>query len=642
MARGNDAPQEQVPGSTPRREFTPGRLQETLEDHERWVRSRGRDGKRAELFEAALGRASLRNALLTEANLQGADLEQAFLTGARLQGADLQRASLRGADLQRAALHRANLQGADCFEANLEGAGLYEANLQAVNFLAANLQHADLQRASLQRAFLKEANLQEAELQGANLQGANLQQADLFGAALQRVVLREANLSGANLRDTNLQGAELLGSNLQEAALQQANLRDADLSGSTGLIASQLAGADVAGARLPESVSTFAGLGTIQALTQQARRLFLLLLLGCVVAWLSIAATTDVMLLTNASIALLPQVNIPIPSLSFYKVMPVLLLLLFIYFHLHLQRLWEDMAVLPAIFPDGRPLDRTVYPWLLHGLVRVYSWRLQYHRPPLSRLQMGIWILLAWWLVPGTLVLFWIRYLPRHDWFGTIVHIALLASAIGFAVLFQSLARTVLLGRLWRRYKHGAVALLTAFAFHVILSVLSFGALAGVPPSLYTSHTPQQGLAPRLSETDIRRLVPRLLALIGYSPFANLAEADVSTKLPSCADQEHTPPPLVTGALLQDSNLRYANAIGAFLVKADLRHADLFGADLRQADLRGANLEGTNLRLASLQGADLRHTSGLTKAQIAAAFTDTTTLLPAALRTALSPESQDQ
>jgi uncharacterized protein YjbI with pentapeptide repeats len=618
-------------GAAPSRDVSTGRVQEALVAHQQWLQSKGKEGKRAELVEADLGRANLRGAVLAEANLQRAELERAVLAGARLQGADLQRANLRGADLQRANLQRANLQGADLFEANLEGADLCEANLQAINLFLANLRGGVLQRATLQRALLKEADLQGANLQSANLQGVNLQGANLQGADLRRTILREANLVQADLRQADLQGADLQGSQLQDAILQQANVRDADLSLTTGLVSKQLAGAVVAGTRLPETLHTFAGLTSIRDLTRQARWLFVLLLLGCALAWLIIAATTDAMLLTNAPAALLPYLRTPLPSGGFYKVMPLVLFGLYVYFHLYLQRLWEELANLPAVFPDGRPLDQTAYPWLLHGLVRAHFGRLRSERPPLSRLQTGLAVILAWWVVPFTLLLFWVRYLPCHDWLVTTLHITLLVAAIGFAVLFQGLARTVLRGLVVGRYKHGAVALMLAFGIDVVLSFLSFGALTGVPPQLYTANQLQQHLAPKLGAADIRRLVPRLLALLDYSPFASLAEVDVSTRPTAATGQGKELLTLVQGAPLKDRNLRYANAVRAFLVNADLRGADLLGADLRQADLRGARFDGAELHGTHLQGADLTYATGLTREQLAAAWVDATTRLPEAL-----------
>jgi uncharacterized protein YjbI with pentapeptide repeats len=623
-----DESPDRTSGTAPLRVLPEGRLQDILAAHQRWLQTRGREGGRANLAEVDLRRTNLQLAVLSEASLQGANLERALLEGARLQGADMQRALLRGAELSRASLQRANLQGADLFEANLEDAGLSEANLQAANLFVTNLRGVDLQRATLQRALLKEASMQGADLQGANLYGANLQGADLRGANLRRACLREAQLTDANLRGADLQEADLQGGNLHHAALQQANVRDADLTGVTGLLARQLAGADVAAARLPPTLQTFAGLASLRDLVKHARRLWLWLLLGCALAWLIIAATTDAMLLTNAPAALLPRLITPIPSNAWYIVMPLVFLGLYVYFHLYLQRLWEALADLPAVFPDGRPLDQAAYPWLLHGLVRAHVWRLRYNRPPLSRLQASLAILLAWWIVPLTLVLFWARYLPGHDWRVTVLHITALVAAIGFAILFQGLARTLLRGRAIRPYTHGAVALVLAFAIDVAFSFLSFGALTGVPPQLYTTSQPPELPAPPLKESHIRRLVPRLFALTGYSPFANLTEAEVSTRLTPRAGQEAEPLAAVVGARLQGRNLRYASAFRAFLVNADLRGADLFRADLRQADLRGARFDGAALHGANLVGANLTYATGLTKEQLATALTDATTRLP--------------
>src|SRR5262249_13908294 len=126
-----------------------------------------------------------------------------------------------------------------------------------------------------------------------------------------------------------------------------------------------------------------------------------------------------------------------------------------IYFHLCLQYLWEELANLPAIFPNGRPLDRSAYPWLLNSLVCAYFVQLEHHRPTLFRLQAWISILFAWWIVPATMVLFWVRYLCRHDWLGTGLHIIMLTAATGIAILFHKLAKRTLEGKDKRDYSLG-------------------------------------------------------------------------------------------------------------------------------------------------------------------------------------------
>ena len=69
-------------------------IAKVLLDHRKWVKSVGREGKRADL----------RGADLRDANLSGAYLMRADLSGANLSGAYLMRADLSGADLSGARL----------------------------------------------------------------------------------------------------------------------------------------------------------------------------------------------------------------------------------------------------------------------------------------------------------------------------------------------------------------------------------------------------------------------------------------------------------------------------------------------------------------------------------------------------------
>ncbi|MCH8039210.1 MAG: pentapeptide repeat-containing protein [Nitrospinae bacterium] len=215
--------------------------------------------------------------------------------------------------------------------------------------------------ANLQNADLSAANLQEA-----NLHGVNLQNAHLFGTNLQQAVLWEANLQMADLFKANLQKAILLEATLKESGLQNANLGEA-----TGLLVGQLAGANVSGAELPKSIGQFeGGLKFVEETSKAARKLFLALLLGCAYSVLTIYGTSDPQLLTNSTSSKLPIIGTGIPIAGFFGVAPALLLAMFIYLHLYLENLWNGLAQLPAIFPNGRPLDKEAHPWLINGLVR--------------------------------------------------------------------------------------------------------------------------------------------------------------------------------------------------------------------------------------------------------------------------------
>jgi uncharacterized protein YjbI with pentapeptide repeats len=393
-----------------------------------------------------------------------------------------------------------------------------------------------------------------------------------------------------------------LGARLQEADLRDANLKEAEL-----LLSRQLAGADIAGARLSDAILKFEGLEIVEQISRNARTIMFSMLLACVYTWLTIATATDPLLLTNSISSPLPIIRTEIPIAGFFWVAPLILLSLYLYFHIYLQRLWETLADLPAVFPDGSRLDKRAYPWLLNGLVTSHFNRLRISRPQFSRLQTGLSILLGWWTVPVTLIALWLRYLPRHDWLGTTLHVALSIAAISAGILFYRAATTTLRREIdrslsWKQYmleargvKRSALVLVMGVAF----LGLSFGAIQGIPHN--TDH------AAGISAFDARLWVPRLMEALGNGTFADFIEEDISSKPANWVEKkgEKSNLGLIKRARLKNANLAYAQARSAFLVKADLRQANLLGADLRSADLRQADLQNANLNFANLSGAQL-------------------------------------
>ncbi len=466
------------------------------------------------------------------------------------------------------------------------------------------------QRKGGKRANLAHANLQKAILNGADLQeatllGANLQKADLAASDLQKAILRKADLQGATLGGANLQGADLELADLQEASLRnttlrEADLQDADLTNAKGLLAGQLAGANVSGAKLPQDIHKFEALTTIDEASKNTKRIFLAMLLGCAYSVLTIFSTTDARLLTNSSSSPLPIIQTPIPIAGFFGVAPAILLAIFLYFHFYLQRLWEGLAQLPAIFPDGRPLDQRAYPWLLNALVRSHFALLRERSPPISRLQTGVSILLAWWAVPFTITVFWLRSLQRHDWILTGFLVAFLVLAIVCAAWFQRLAKKTLRGQQWepirfkknwRRVQPYKVAIKRNYKFAIIGMIVlvfafgvSYGAINGTPGEV----------------------IPELLPYVGARAFADLTEQDVSTKPSNWFVGDKKLTEIVSGAQLKGMDLRHASATRAFLVNADLRGANLQGADLPFAKLQNANLLSAKLKGAHLFSANLQ------------------------------------
>ena len=495
-------------------------------------------------------------------------------------------------------------------------------------------------------------------MRGANLQGANLRSAKLSRSSILREAsLRDVDLSGADLQHVNFEDADLCGANLREA-----NLQGADLSSVTGgLRTEQLAGVDLSGAKLPKQLETlYDKLENVKGISESARKIFLTVLAGCLYCWLTIATTTDVNLITNRASSPLPIIQTAIPIVGFYVVVPLLVLCVYFYFHFYLQKLWEELGSLPAVFHDGRPLHTKVDPWLLNDLVRSHLPKLNLDRPFLSYLQLWISVLLAWWVVPITMFLFWGRYLRRHEQIGTAFHVVLLVLSIVAAVCLYRLAVATLRGAerkgfAWKRtltsrrtYQTAAIAV----AAGIVFGLVSVGAIRGV-----RLDKPIFGIQMPRSEKQWEDLpempwekwwekakadgrwtwVPRAMALIGNPPFANLDGAEVSQKKPNWTskktDNDNDDLDSVIRAQLRGANLRYASAERAFFAGADLDEADLTGADLGGAKLSIADLWDANLTFANLSRADLSH-ANLSRADLSGANLIDTDLTEADLKDA--------
>ncbi len=402
--------------------------------------------------------------------------------------------------------------------------------------------------------------------------------------------------------------------------LRGADLRGQDLTAVQGLLPGHLAGADLTDAKLPAGIATFPTLDQVAAISSETRKIFIGLLAACVYSWLVIGTTTDVALILNTASSPLPIINTPIPIAGFYAVGAALLAAVYCYFHFYLQRLWRTLASLPAVFPDGAPLDDKTDPWLLTNLVRVDFKQLRRSSPPLTRLENLLAILLAWWLVPLTLLALWVRYLPAHYWLGTTWLVALIGLTTLFGRHSYRLARATLRGeapaaaaegddgrgvpgRAWYELRQIRPDRLTVGLISVLI-VGSLSAFHDNPQDPYTWGA-------------------KALNAIGIRTYADLREANVAEP-PAGWDRKDWGE--VKRVDLRDRNLAFADATRAFLANADLRGTDLTGAVLERAELQGtvfydeernrppqlqgadlseAQLPGAHLGFAQFQGADL-------------------------------------
>ena len=314
----------------------------------------------------------------------------------------------------------------------------------------------------------------------------------------------------------------------------------------------------------------------------------------------------------------------------------MILLGLYVYLHLYLQSMWEALSRLPAIFPDGRQLDETGYPWLLSSVVSVLSRKTRpvrdaAVRPTFAGLRWFLAILTAWMLIPGTILAVWLRLLPRHDIVGATMQLLVLATSVVLGMTFYRKAKRTLA----RKLRANMIAAIGWAAF----SAVTF---AGVLlPGLGIAALASWGIhrGGDFADLNIEQIFNRFTS-------ANLREADLSTRSVAKLDSSPTPsspsknpnphPPMTAtngftqanslgvpcpkpgaarmieerrptkGAQLGGLDLRRADARRAFLVNADLRQADLSDANLAEADFENADLSGASGMNANLAGANLR------------------------------------
>jgi uncharacterized protein YjbI with pentapeptide repeats len=447
---------------------------------------------------------------------------------------------------------------------------------------------ADFSGARLEGADLISVNFRLADLSGANLKGVDLLLADLREACLARANLQEACLVGANLEGANLEGASL------ETAM--------------GLVPRQLAGANLHEATLPPQLLEFGALVEFEQASRRSMRLFGVTLSLSLLSWLIIWVTRDVQLLGDTAIIPFlhsPAAAVALPTVECYLIAPVLLCIFYLVFLFHLQRLWDSVLELPAIFPDGRALGSNG-PRIVLGLLRTHFHWMNQDPPSTRAIEKAISVLLAYWIVPPTLLLYWARYLTLQEIHGTILHELLAVVAAGVA-----LHATIRIGRPMEKWTtegkceksisarlRSVKPLTVAIALAIMLTFVSVGVFLGVPRD--ASRGPQFGPA------NIRRWVPTAFSWIGFDPFANLTEAVISNK-PAGWTGDASQVSCVKGARLNNTKFRYAQAYGVFLVNAHLWRSDFEGSFLSQADMRGADLSQSNLRFATMDRVQLNH-----------------------------------
>jgi uncharacterized protein YjbI with pentapeptide repeats len=451
--------------------------------------------------------------------------------------------------------------------------------------------------------------------------------------------LSEAHWDGedftrCDLRGANLSHSTFAAATFRDADLWNADLRDSDFTYTRDLLPMQLAATDLTRAQLPASLNVFEALDAIDVLSQNSSRVFITILGAAVYTFLTLGTTRDVALITNANTLKLPVIGTEIPIVGFYVVTPILLVILFFYFHIYLQRLWEAMAQLPAIFPNGRRLDEKTYPWLMNDLVHQHFPRLRGAAPSLATLQAILSIFFGYWTVPITIVGIWLTFLRAENWPITILHALAIAIAVGGSVHYSRLIQVTLGGkalrpsfsaRLTRLFGVAAGVPFGCFFFLLIL-YCSFGVLEASEMPVSSSALEEAMNRFVAGESEPKTLfgskVPALLSTLGIRPFPSVERENVSTKPeswtgnPANSDAELG---LVRGAIIENQRRRNLSGLKEFFTKrVKKRYLSIVlaatGLDLpRLRNLRGSEaffvesiFNDADLRRADLSSADFR------------------------------------
>lgn len=412
-----------------------------LSEHEQWVETGGQSGRQGDLS----------NKHLEGYNFVSKNMTEIIGFGVALNGAKLTRVTL-----DRATLHSANLHGAYLSFASLKDIDLTNAILSKVRADQAIFERAHMPKADCSEAIMPQVNFKYARLNEINLERASLMRSDFYGASLEKANLKDAVLVGANLAHVNLALSNLTGADLRGAKLCGSDLRNCTLSAVSLLEVTQLAGLDLTGAKLPEDVSRWESLSHLAEGTRRAAKLFTPLILGCFLCLLIVIFGWFV---TNGNISLPGAKDYQVPLTGYYWAGPVVLIGFYAYFCAHMQRLWETLAMLPAVFPDGATLDRKANPWLPLGYMHAHIKLVQLHknvygkksellfdRSLLAIFQILTTGFLLWWLVPLTVISFWCRYLHLTN--KTVLDMAgqttLAMAALGISLYFQTICRDTL------------------------------------------------------------------------------------------------------------------------------------------------------------------------------------------------------
>lgn len=156
-------------------------------------------------------------------------------------------------------------------------------------------------------------------------------------------------------------------------------------------------------------------------------------------AYLAFIATTllgmrDEDFIATGNLVTLPLVQVQIDTTTFVIVGPALGLLLYMYFHAQLSKLWNSILLLPS-GTQAEGLEQKIHPWLLFDLILSIRGDINNSDRPARRITHFTVLTFVWLTGPVVIAYFWWRSAVAHSEFITLFHSLLFVAGIYFAFL---------------------------------------------------------------------------------------------------------------------------------------------------------------------------------------------------------------
>ncbi len=349
----------------------------------------------------------------------------------------------------------------------------------------------------------------------------------------------------------------------------------------------------------------------------------------------------------------LPLVNISVPVTSFFSAGAALVAAVYIYFHLYLVQILEELGEFVQRH-DKPVLANVISPWLVSATM--LQWR-NFSRNdgsansrPLGWIGALATFSLVWGFGPTVLFLFWWRYLPAKETEWT-VFLGLLFF-FGLAVSIQSLFYAQ--QRLSQKHKSemGLKIAVRIVAFIVVLTIISVSLIktdyisprwsgtlivgsganlceqqfSPLPRDWQDWHTAKnwflkdwadrEGLTKEVVEKDRQHLSAAIEEFQArrrtYREFIGWPDWSGKNFEKACMIYTFLPNAILRSANLNGADLNHAQLEGAemggaMFVGADLDRAKMAEVDLNNAVLTGANLHKAHLELSKLTYANFKN-----------------------------------